>query len=178
MRLKRVFCFVRDIIEIYIPVLTFSVMFIVFLLQIFYRYILNHPLTWPYELTLFTFIWTVILGAIFARRMNGHVSFSMLYDSLSEKKKIMSRIIGNIIIVCGLCITLYPSYDYIQFMSFQKSTVLRIPFNVAFSPFLIFLILIICYSLIDIITDIKRYINYSEANVEITNEIILDKEDV
>ena len=32
-------------------------------IQIFFRYILNQPLWWPYEAALFLFVWLIWLGA-------------------------------------------------------------------------------------------------------------------
>ena len=75
--------FILDLFEIYIPAVAFSVMFIVFILQIFFRYFLNNPLTWPYEITIFGFIWTAILGACYARRLGIHVVFGIIYDTLN-----------------------------------------------------------------------------------------------
>ncbi|MCJ7650699.1 MAG: hypothetical protein MUP85_18975, partial [Candidatus Lokiarchaeota archaeon] len=51
-----------DITEIYIPAITFSLLFIAFLIQVFFRYFLA-PLTWPLEFTLMMFSWTTLFGA-------------------------------------------------------------------------------------------------------------------
>ncbi|RKX82557.1 MAG: hypothetical protein DRP58_10120, partial [Spirochaetes bacterium] len=77
--LKRSGSFILDLIEIYIPSFTFILLFIAFLLQIFYRYFLV-PLTWPLELTLLCFIWTALLGGLYAKRDNSHVQFTIVYD--------------------------------------------------------------------------------------------------
>ena len=36
----------RDIVEIYIPVATFVIMFVTSVLQIFFRYVVRQPLAW------------------------------------------------------------------------------------------------------------------------------------
>ena len=82
---KKTGSFLLDLFEIYIPSVAFSIMFVVFVLQIFFRYFLNRPLTWPYEVTIFGFIWTAILGACFARRYGVHVVFGLIYDKMSPK---------------------------------------------------------------------------------------------
>jgi TRAP-type C4-dicarboxylate transport system permease small subunit len=43
------------------------------------------PLTWPMELTLICFVWTALLGGLFAKRTDDHVSFSMIYDAVTPK---------------------------------------------------------------------------------------------
>ena len=98
------------------------------------------------------------LGACYAKRMNSHVCFGIIYDSLTLKRQLIVRIIGNGIILIAFCIALYPSYDYVNFMKFQKSTVVRIPFNIAYSPFLVFLVLILGRTVRDLTEDIRKLV--------------------
>ena len=153
---KKALAFILDLCEIYIPVITFSIMFAAFLIQVCFRYLLNSPLTWPYEITLIAFIWTTLLGACYARRMNAHVKFGLVYDSLTAKKKLVVRLLGNGIIFVAFGVALYPSYDFITFMNFQKSTVVRIPFSLVYSPFLVFLVIILGRTAYDIYADLKK----------------------
>jgi TRAP-type C4-dicarboxylate transport system permease small subunit len=41
---------------------------LVLALQIFFRYVLNYPLAWPLEVSLFCFVWLVWLGGVGAMR--------------------------------------------------------------------------------------------------------------
>jgi len=148
--------FILDLFEIYIPAAAFSIMFLAFILQIFYRYFLNNPLTWPYEITIFGFIWTALLGACFARRMREHVVFGLIYDKLKPKGQLIFRLLGNTIVAGGLMVAFFPTYNYVQFMAFQKSTVLQVPFNIVFFPYVIFSIIVIGRSVYDIFLDIRK----------------------
>ncbi|MEA2063307.1 MAG: TRAP transporter small permease [Gemmatimonadota bacterium] len=156
--LKRIFAFVLDVLEIYIPLVTFSIMFVAFVVQIFFRYVLNAPLTWPHEITLIAFIWTTLLGACYARRLNAHVCFGVVYDLLTPARQLVVRLTGNGIIVIVFCAALYPCYDFVAFMEFQKTTVARIPFSIVYFPFVVFMVLIIGHSLNDIIADFKKLV--------------------
>ena len=153
---KRILKNFLDFVEIYIPVFTFSTMFIVFLLGVFFRYVLNNPIAWSFELQRFLFIWTLLLGGCFARRENAHVSFDILYNRFSPTGKAISRIISNLIIAILFGVAWYPSFTYIRFLDFRFSTVLRIPYSYIFYPFLGFLVLIIGHSIYDIFIDIKN----------------------
>ena len=148
-------CFLLDLVELYIPVVTFSVMFLAFLLTIFYRYVLRSPLTWPHEAQVLGFLWTAVLGATYARRKGVHVKFTLIYERSSPRMQIWTRIVGNGMIALIFLISLYPSYDYIMFMSFMRTTVLRIPFNIAYFPYVAFLVLIIAHSVYDVVRDIQ-----------------------
>ena len=160
--LKKTGGFFLDLFEIYIPSVAFSIMFVVFVLQIFFRYFLNHPLTWPYEMTIFAFIWTAVLGACFARRHAVHVVFGLIYDKVSPKTQLLFRLIGNGLIFAAFLIALQPSYEQIQFMAFKKSTVLKIPFNIAFFPYVVFVILILGHTCYDLIIDGRRLFSREE----------------
>lgn len=155
---KRIGIFVLDLFEIYIPSVAFSIMFVVFVLQIFFRYFLNHPLTWPYEVTIFAFIWTAILGACFARRHGVHVVFGLVYDKVSAKTQLIFRLIANGLIFVAFLVALKPSYEQVMFMAFKKSTVLKIPFHIAYSPYVVFVILILGHTLYDLVIDVKKFI--------------------
>jgi TRAP-type C4-dicarboxylate transport system permease small subunit len=134
--------FVLNLVERDIPTLTFSALFVVFMVQVFCRYVLV-PLTWPLEFTLIAFIWTTVLGACFAQRDESHVTFTLIYDRVRPKTQLIMRILGNGLVVTAFAVALYPSAKWIDFMSFKQSDVLKIPMNIAFSPFLVFLIVMI-----------------------------------
>lgn len=152
---KRIGSFILNFFEIYLSSTVFFLLFVVFLLQIFYRYFLV-PLTWPLEFTLMAFVWVTLLGACFAQRDYSHVKFALIYDSKNPKTQTWMRVIGNALVFIAFSIALYPSYRYVIFMSFKKSNVLKIPMSVAFSPFIIFLIIIIGRLGYDLYIDIKK----------------------
>ncbi len=148
-----------DTLEIYVPTLAFTVMFLVFIIQVFFRYFLNNPLTWPPEVISMTFIWTTVLGACYAQRTGEHVAFSLLYDRAPAKVQLAMRLMGNGLIAVIFLMALKPAYDYVTFMSFRSSIVLKIPFSVMYFPFVIFMVLIIGRMSYAIFLDIKRIIN-------------------
>ena len=134
--------FLLNLLERDIPTLTFSALFVVFMVQVFCRYFLV-PLTWPLEFTLMAFIWTTVLGACFAQRDESHVTFTLIYDRARPKTQLIMRILGNALVVSAFAIALYPSAKWIDFMGFKRSDVLKIPMNLAFSPFIVFLLVMI-----------------------------------
>jgi len=141
--LKRAGQVLLDILEIYIPALSFVVLFVVFLIQVFYRYFLNNPLTWPPEIISMAFIWTTVLGACYAQRLAEHVSFTVVYERLSARGQLYFRLLGNALVAVAFLIALGPVFRYVQFMAFQQTTVFRIPYSWVYAPFVIFQVLII-----------------------------------
>ena len=147
-----------DIIEKYLPALIFSALFIAMMLQIFFRYFIR-PLTWPIEFILLCYIWLVLLGSCYATRDSSHIKFTLIYEKSSNRVQLIMRLVGNLMVVISFIIALYPSYKYISFMGFKKTNVLKIPMDIAFSPFLLFLLIVIYRFSIRIIEDITILIN-------------------
>lgn len=145
-----------DIVEIHIPSAVFAALFAVFVMQIFNRYFFR-PLTWPEEFALIAFIWTALLGGLYAKRTDHHVMFTVVYDLVPPGVQRIMRIAGNLLLVIAFGIALLPSLDYVQFMAFKKSNVLRIPMNWAYAPFIVFLVVMMGRLAWDIYRDIRTW---------------------
>jgi TRAP-type C4-dicarboxylate transport system permease small subunit len=152
---KRIGRLVLDLIELHIPTAAFATLFIAFILQIFNRYFLR-PLTWPEEYALIAFIWTALLGGLYAKRMGSHVEFTIVYDMMSPRVRRIMRIAGNVLVIVALVIAIRPSAEYISFMGFKKSNVLRIPMNLAYTPFVVFLVMMTGRLIVDVVRDLRR----------------------
>jgi TRAP-type C4-dicarboxylate transport system permease small subunit len=153
--IKRIGSFILDLTEMYVPAAAFTFLFIVFMVQVFFRYFI-FPLTWPLEFTLMAFIWLTLFGACFSYRKSSHVVFSLVYDRVKPKTQTLMRIAGNTLLCIAFCISLYPSYKYVSFMSFKKSDVLKVPMNIAFSPYIIFLVIMIGRLGYDVFIDVRK----------------------
>jgi len=153
--LKKAGMFFVNLIELYIPIATFVILFLSFMTQIVARYFFK-PLIWPEELSLMCFVWTALLGGLYAKRMNSHVAFSMVYDSAKPETQRWMRLAGNLLMAAALIIVYVPSWEYVQFMAYKKSDALRIPMNWAYFPFMIFLTDMIVRVVIDIVKDFKK----------------------
>ena len=144
-----------DITEIYIPAIAFSLLFIAFLIQVFFRYFLV-PLTWPLEFTLMMFIWTTLFGACYAMRDDTHVRFTLIYDNSAPKVKFWMRIIGNLMLFISFIIAFIPTYNWVNFMSFKKSNVLKVPMNIVFFPYVIFMIIMMGRIAYNLYIDVRK----------------------
>lgn len=145
----------REIVEKIVPIIAFAFMFIAFLIAVFFRYVVNHPLTWTQDIIVVSFCWLVVLGASYSMRKRKHVKFTLLYDHCSAKVASILRLIGNLIIVFTFSIIIIPSYKYCEFVSFQKTATLRISYFWVFLPFVYFVISTIFYTFPEIKEDFK-----------------------
>jgi TRAP-type C4-dicarboxylate transport system permease small subunit len=153
--MKKTLLFIRDIIEKYIPVFSFAVMFVTFIMQVFFRYVIRHPLTWSMEVIVIGFVWTVVFGACYTMRLKSHVKFTMIYDRLPPVPAAVIRMAGNSIIAATFASLVAASYKYSFFIGFQKTSVFRISYTFIFMPFVYFLCSVIGYTLSEIFEDVK-----------------------
>lgn len=162
--LGRVLLFLLDIVEQYIPMACFVMLFLLFVINVFFRYVLNNPLTWPYELITLGFVWTAVLSATYVRRVHGHVEFTLVYDSLSSSRQRTSRILANAAVFITFVVALPATLDWVLFMDFKSTANLKIPFSMGYFPIVPFLALVAGHSLYDIVIDVREIIRHKEGS--------------
>ena len=62
-----------------VAVALLSTMFACFIIQIFFRYVLNNPVGWTEEVIVTAWLWTVLWGAAFIITEAEEVRFDILY---------------------------------------------------------------------------------------------------
>jgi TRAP-type C4-dicarboxylate transport system permease small subunit len=102
------------------------------------------------------FIWTTLFGACYAMRDETHVRFTLIYDNSAPKVKFWMRIIGNLILLISFIIAFIPTYNWVNFMSFKKSNVLKVPMNIVFFPYIIFMIIMMGRIAYNLYIDIRK----------------------
>ena len=186
--LKKIGRFIRNCVELYIPVVAFVALFLIFCFQVFMRYIVNNPQSWTLEVEQMCFLWLVLLGACFAQREKAHVSFTLLYDMLGVKGKAITAMLGNLLIAVTFAVAFIPSLRYIWGLMSraQVTSILKISKTLVFFPYVIFLGFILVYSLMDIYEEIRalqgdqRYINKmlneGKSEAEQAVEVVIQQE--
>ena len=61
-------------------------MFACFIIQIFFRYVLNNPVGWTEEVIVTTWLWTVLWGAAFILGEAEEIRFDIIYSNISEAR--------------------------------------------------------------------------------------------
>jgi len=123
-------------------------------IQVFYRYFLNISLEWPFELSIYAYIWTLYLGAAWGVREGHHVKFNILYDKLSFKSQKILNIVFDTITTLVFIFIFKPVWEYLLFIYRIKTAALKISWTFIFMVFPIFLILTIIHNLEHIVRDI------------------------
>jgi TRAP-type C4-dicarboxylate transport system permease small subunit len=120
-----------------------AVMFLAFLIQIVFRYLLNFPIGWTSELTIITWLWVVLWGAAFVVKEREEVRFDLLQAAVGRRARRIMGIVAAVAILVLYAGSLPASADYVQFMKVEKTAYLKIPFDWLYSIYVIFAVAII-----------------------------------
>lgn len=120
-----------------------AALFLVFLVQIAARYVLNLSLGWTVEVSLTLWLWTVFWGSAFCLRPSDHIRFDILYLSVGRPVQRIFSAICALAIVVAFVVSLYPTWDYVSFYSIKRSSTLRIPLSYVFCIYLAFMVAVI-----------------------------------
>jgi TRAP-type C4-dicarboxylate transport system permease small subunit len=121
-----------------VGVVLLTAMFLSFIIQIVWRYILNDPLGWTLEACLLTWLWVVLWGSAFLLRDRDHVRFDILISVSPKPARLVMGIVSALAIIAAFTYSLPATYDFISFMAIEKSSILKIPFDQVFAPYLLF----------------------------------------
>lgn len=155
--LGRMATVLRDVVELYIPALAFTVMFLTFVLQIFSRYVLRQPLQWAYEVTVSCYLWLVLLGACYAQRERRHVSFTMLCDRMAVRPRAVTMFLGNLLMTVAFVYAFVPSVEFVFFMKRQETSSLKISLDLVYFAYIPFMIIMTVYFVRDMIAQFRVF---------------------
>lgn len=124
--------------------LMLAVMFIAFLVQIVFRYLLNFPIGWTSELTVIMWLWLVLWGAAFVVREEEEIRFDLIYGSVKPGTRRVLAVITAVALLGLYLFSLPAVWDYVTFMKVQSTAYLKIRFDWLFSIYVIFAVAVIC----------------------------------
>lgn len=142
------------------------VMSFVLALQVIFRYMLNRPLAWPLEVSLFCFVWLVWLGAIGGMREERQIRIEFAEKYLPRSIKRVLIPAGTIISLIFLVLVVFYG---VQVAESQRSAVYDI---LPFSRGTLYSVAPVCGSLMLIslvrvlVRQMKRYSPRSESPKE------------
>jgi C4-dicarboxylate transporter, DctQ subunit len=115
-----------------------AVMFICFILQIFFRYVLNSPVGWTEEVSILMWIWGVLWGAVFVLDEKDEVRFDIIYSAVKERTRRVFTVITGVALVITYAVSLPAATSYVTFMKVERSAYLGIRLDYLYSIFLVF----------------------------------------
>lgn len=105
-----------------------TVMTIVVLLGVFYRYVLVDPVVWSEELSTFAMVWLAMTGGSMGIKRCSHVGVSYVVDNIGWLKRNRNAvgIVVNVLILSFLLVLVYQANNLALFARMQISSALGI----------------------------------------------------
>jgi C4-dicarboxylate transporter DctQ subunit len=116
----------------------FAIMFISFLLQIAFRYLLNRPLGWTDEVVVLWWVWLVLWGAAFILSDKDEIRFDIVYELVPERTRRTFTAVSSLALVVLFVVSLPAAWNYVLFMKREKSAYLGMQFDYLYSIYVIF----------------------------------------
>lgn len=120
-----------------------GVMFLAFIVQIVFRYLMNFPIGWTSELTVITWLWLVLWGAAFVVTEPEEIRFDLIYGSVGRRVRRVMAVVSAVALLVLYGMSLPAVVDYVTFMKVQSTAYLKIRFDLLFSIYVIFAVAIL-----------------------------------
>lgn len=120
-----------------------ATMFFAFLIQILFRYILNWPSGWAYELSIVCWLWGVLWGAAFVVSEREEIRFDVIYSAVGRRIRRGFTLVSGLALLALYGGSLPAVFDYVSFMKVEHSAYLKIPFNWLYSIYVVFAVAVV-----------------------------------
>ena len=147
---------VFDFFEVYLPALIFSVLIASVFIQVVFRYVFNMPIPALFEISIYSFIWVIYLGAALATRFNQHMRFDLVYRKLSWKGRHVVDIVFDSLMNIAVAIIIYPTIAAVIKMYPLRASTLGISWAYLLVCFPIFLMLIFVHNTMAVVYKIRE----------------------
>ena len=94
--------------------------------QVWYRFILNNPLSWSEEASRYLFVWISFMGAAAGVRYQVHLGIDLMEKILPAGSYRIAVIIVNLIIQIFLLVIIYWGFKILGIIQFQESPSMHI----------------------------------------------------
>jgi C4-dicarboxylate transporter, DctQ subunit len=123
-----------------IAVALMGLMFLSFLLQIAFRYLLNQPLGWTEEVTVLCWVWVVLWCAAFVLSDHEEIRFDIIYTMVPPPARRVFTVVSSATLVVLLLVSLPASWKYVTFMKVEHTAYLHMRFDLLYSVYVIFVL--------------------------------------
>jgi len=127
----------------FVAAMMLAIMFLSFLVTILFRYVLNWPAGWASELSTVMWLWLVLWGAAFVTRERDEIRFDIFYGAVPPAARRIMLMIFSAGVIGLFLVSLPAVWDYVSFMSVQRTSYLRIRYDWLFSIYVVFVVAVI-----------------------------------
>jgi len=123
-----------------IAVALMGLMFLSFLLQIAFRYLLNQPLGWTEEVTVLCWVWVVLWCASFVLSDHEEIRFDIIYGLVPPGVQRAFTVVSSVALVVLFAISIPASWNYVTFMKREHTAYLHLRLDLMYAVYVIFVL--------------------------------------
>lgn len=120
-----------------------AAMFIAFIIQIAFRYLLNLPIGWTHEISVVLWIWLVLFGSAFVVREREEIRFDLVYGAADDGSRRIMGVVTAAALIVLFGMSLPAVFDYVTFMKVERSAYMGIRFDYLYSIYIVFAVAMI-----------------------------------
>ena len=121
-----------------VSVILLMTVFVSFILQIVFRYLLGWPLGWTSEVSTLAWVWLVLWGAAFVVTESDEIRFDIVYSSVSDGTRRVFAVATGVAIVALFGVSLPAVVDYVMFMRVERASYIGVRLDYLFSVYIVF----------------------------------------
>jgi TRAP-type C4-dicarboxylate transport system permease small subunit len=118
-------------------------MFVVFILQILFRYVLGLPVLWTVEWVTIAWLWGILFAFAFVIKTSDMIRLDILYEALPRGGRRAMDIFAGLTCAAIFAYTLPKAWEYVTFMEIERTAAFRWPFDIVFGIYIPFHIAVI-----------------------------------
>ncbi len=139
-----------------VSVVLFIAMVLLTTYQVIARYVFKSPSSISEVLTRYAFVWLIIVSATYVFGQRDHIAITFLRDKFKGMgRKIIDVAIECVIIIFSATIMVYGGFTVTRMNMLQYDSMLNIPTGIVYSIIPVCGVLIILYSIYNIIQSVK-----------------------
>jgi TRAP-type C4-dicarboxylate transport system permease small subunit len=143
------------VVDSFLGILVLGMTVVVFI-SVFYRYVLNHPLSWSEEITRLMIVWLSFVGAYAAMRENKHIGFDLLVAKFPEWLRRLTALFGQVLIAVFLIVVVWEGFIFSREFTAVTMPYTDIPIGLFYySVFPVSGILMLAQTVLNIIEAVK-----------------------
>jgi TRAP-type C4-dicarboxylate transport system permease small subunit len=117
-----------------------ALIFVAFVLQIVFRYVINLPIGWTNEFTVILWLWIVLFGAAFVVREEEEIRFDLIFSAVGPKARRAMFLVSSVALLILYGMSFPAVLDYVTFMKVESTAYLDIRFDWLYSIYIIFVV--------------------------------------
>jgi len=118
-------------------------MFVVFILQILFRYVFGLPVLWTVEWVTIAWLWGILFSFTFVIRSGDMIRLDIIYNAVPRGWRRAMDIFTGLTTAGVFAYTLPHAWDYVTFMEIERTAAFRWPFDLVFAIYIPFHIAVI-----------------------------------